>query len=69
MLLKKEQELHQEKTQKQQLESALKELEEKFAQGNNKAQDEEMVKMQEYREIQLKLEEEKKIQNQLLIEK
>ena len=69
VLLKKEQELHQEKTQKQQLESALKELEEKFAQGNNKAQDEEMVKMQEYREIQLKLEEEKKIQNQLLIEK
>ena len=68
-LKKKEEELNKEKNQKQELEAALKELEEKLAQGNNKVQETEMIKMQEYREIQLKLEEEKRIQDKLLKEK
>lgn len=69
VLKQKEEELNQEKTQKQQLESALKALEEKLAQGNTKMQEQEMTKMQAYRELQLKLEEEKRIQDKLLQEK
>jgi predicted nucleic acid-binding Zn-ribbon protein len=69
VLKRKEEELNQEKTQKQQLEAALKQLEEKLSQGNTKMEQPEVVKMQEYREMQLKLEEEKRIQDKLLKEK
>jgi hypothetical protein len=69
VLKRKEEELNQEKTQKQQLEAALKQLEEKLAQGNTKMEQPEVVKMQEYREMQLKLEEERRIQDKLLKEK
>jgi kinesin family protein 3/17 len=69
VLKRKEEELTQEKTQKQQLEGALKALEEKLAQGNIKVQEQVMKKMQDYRELQLKLEEEKRIQDKLLQEK
>lgn len=52
-----------------QLESALKELEEKLAQSNIKVQEQEIKKMQEYRDLQLKLEEEKQIKEKILHEK
>ena len=69
ILKKKEEELNQEKTQKQQLEQALKELEEKLAQGNTKVKEVEIKKMQENRELQQRLEEEKRIQEKLLTDK
>jgi len=65
----KEEELNNEKSKKEQLENALKQLEEKVSQGNIKVQETEMWKMQEYRQLQLKLEEEKRIQDKLLREK
>ena len=54
---------------KVQLETALKDLEEKLAQSNIKVQEQEIKKMQEYRDLQLKLEEEKQIREKLLHEK
>jgi hypothetical protein len=68
-LKRKEEELNKEKNQKQELEKALKALEQKLNQGHVKMQEEEMSKVQIYRELQLKLEEEKRIQDKLLREK